>query len=90
MTDGARWNVPYYDINTQNLTPFLPAQHHAKLSKNDFKVGENIEFTSDNKHYSGVITKLSPKTVTIKVTAQSVTWRVSYCLLTKLIDSTAK
>jgi hypothetical protein len=90
MTNGERWNVPYYAINTEHLIPLLPAKHHAKLGKNDFKVGEHIEFTGDNRHYSGVITKLNPKTATIKVAEQLVKWRVSYCLLTKIIDSTAK
>jgi len=90
MDNEERWNVPYYAINTQHLIPLLPAKYHAKLSKNDFKVGEHIEFTSDNKHYSGIITKLNPKTATIKVTAQLATWRVSYCLLTKIIYSTAR
>lgn len=90
LSNGENWTVPYYAINTKNLTPILPANYNTKLTKNDFMVGENVEFASEGRHFSGSITKLNHKTASVKIKDQPETWRVSYCLLTKLIDSTAR
>lgn len=90
IENGDRWDTPYYTINTTQLNPILPTHHNTKLTKNDFMVGEDIEFISEGKHYSGKITKLNPKTAIIKTSEQPGKWRVSYCFLTKLIDSEAK
>ena len=90
LSNGESWQVAYYAVNTKNLAPILPANEYAKLTKNDFKVGEEVEFINEGQHFSGSIIKLNFKTATIKINEQPGTWRVSYCLLTKLIDSTAR
>ena len=87
--NGDKWDIPYYTINPKQLNPVLPT-HHNKLTKNDFSIGENVEFIIEGKHYNGKIIKLNPKTATIQIQEPSGRWRVSYCLLTKLIDSQAR
>jgi len=88
--NGDRWDIPYYTINTEQLNPVLPTHHNNKSTKNDFSVGENVEFIIEGKHYNGKIIKLNHKTATIQIQEQSGKWRVSYCFLSKLIDSQAR
>ena len=90
LSNGESWTVAYYSINNKNLTPTLPNNYHNKLNKNDFKVGEDVEFISEGIHLSGSIIKLNFKTATVKIKEQPGTWRVSYCLITKLIDGTTR
>ncbi|MGI9214854.1 MAG: hypothetical protein ACR2HS_04210, partial [Gammaproteobacteria bacterium] len=90
LSNGESWAVAYCAINTKNLTPILPTNEYDKLTKNDFKVSEEVEFINEGQHFTGSIIKLNFKTATIKINEQPGTWRVSYCLLTKIIDSTAR
>lgn len=89
--DNISLNVPYYALNLERLSATLSSQNNTKLTKNDFSVGEDVEFICEGIYYSGTITKLNPKTASIKIPDQPAsTWRVSYCFLTKLIDSQAR
>ena len=89
--DNISWNVPYYALNLDRLSTSLSSQHNTKLTKNDFSVGEDVEFICEGIYYSGKITKLNPKTASVKLQEQPAgTCRVSYCFLTKLIDSQAR
>ena len=89
--DNISWNVPYYALNLDRLSTALSSQYNTKLTKNDFSVGEAVEFICEGIYYSGKITKLNPKTASVKLQEQPAsTWRVSYCFLTKLIDCQAR
>ena len=82
------WDTPYYTINTEQLKTILPSNRNTKLTKNDFSIGEDVEFSCDGNIYSGKIIRLNPKTASICISDHQ-TWRVSYHFLTKLIDSNA-
>jgi len=89
IPNGEIWEIAYHSINTKKLTPALPNNYNSKLTKNDFKVGEDVEFISDGNHLNGSIIKLNSKTASVKIKEQPGVWRVSYCLLTKVIDGSA-
>ena len=83
--------MPYYALNLDRLSNTLPSHHNNKLTKNDFSVGEDVEFICEGVYCSGKIIKLNPKTASIKIPEQPAgAWWVSYCFLTKLIDSQAR
>ncbi len=84
--DSARWNIPYYFLNLENIQTILPISH-TKLTKNDFSVGEDVEFNHDGNQYVGKIVRLNTKTAPIRVAEHSGLWRVTYHCLSKLIDS---
>lgn len=87
--NGERWTTSYSSINTKQLKPILPTHHNTKFTKNDFSIGEDVEFTNSDKYYCGKIIKLNPKTAKVKLFDQFVTWLVYYGNLNKLIDSNA-
>ena len=88
MEDSSRWNIQYYALNLENVKTILPT-NNAKLTKNDFSIGEDVEFNHDGNQYVGKIVRLNSKTATIRVAEHSGLWRVTYYGLSKIIDSNA-
>lgn len=82
--DNKLWNIPYYFINidNSNIDIHSPKQ---KMSRNNLKVGDKVCFKDKqgNERFGEVI-KLNPKNSRILV--GNVKWRVSYGLLSPIID----
>ncbi len=87
-SDSVVWKIPYYVLNPENINTKLPT-NNAKLTKNDFSIGEAVEFDYDGAPHNGTIIKLNYKTATIRVSAYDGLWRIPYHCLSKLIDSKA-
>ena len=87
--DLMTWKIPYYLLNLESINATLPI-NHKKLTKNDFKINEMVEFTHDRIIHNGNIIRLNHKTATIRVGTHVGLWRVSYNCLSKLIDGDAR
>lgn len=85
VDDGARWNVPYYFININQIdTDISRAGSKPGLDRNEVKVGDKVGFMDGNniERYGDII-RLNQKTVTLYCDGGQ--WRVSYSFLFKII-----
>lgn len=84
--DGARWTIPYYFINLDEVnTDIASITKTTGLDRNAVNVGEKVGFI-DREHVEryGVIVRLNQKTVTLNCAGCK--WRVAYEFLFKVIS----
>lgn len=86
--DQGIWNIPYYMLNLEKQESDISANYREKLSKNHFKVGDLVGFNHDGKEYTGTITKLNHKTVSL-MTIENKGWLVGYSFLFKIFEGDA-
>lgn len=85
LEDTQVWTVPYYAINLTGKENDIQARYHEKLTKNNFKVNDRVDFDYEGKHYFGTINKLNHKTTSV-LTLEYKRFRVGYGLLFKVIE----
>ncbi len=85
INDGARWDIPYYFININEVdTTISKSGDKPGLDRNEVKVGDKVGFIdSENIEHYGDIVRLNPKTVTLNCDGNK--WRVSYHFLFKVL-----
>ena len=85
FSDNKIYQIPYHIINLTN--EFFSTTSNNDYQKSDFFVDQIVNF-KDKKGQDlyGKIIKLNPKTATL-ITSNNMRWRVSYNLLSKVIDS---
>ncbi|MCP4696516.1 MAG: hypothetical protein GY862_06675 [Gammaproteobacteria bacterium] len=83
--DGKLWNVPFYQINIDDLGVDINAVSKQKVDRNSLKVGDHVCFEDKNGvELFGEVIKLNPKTA--GVLAGKTKWRVAYGFLSIVID----
>ena len=85
--DGKQWRLPLYMLNIDELPTDAPIKNQ-KIDRLTLKVGEKVGFIDNrqsNRPLYGVVTKLNPKTATVKIFAGGI-WRVSYSALFYVLD----
>ncbi|MTI12954.1 hypothetical protein [Sansalvadorimonas verongulae] len=92
LTDGKRWNVPYYMLNIEGADVRVHHEVSKGLSRHAISVGDVLGFK--DKHgveHTGKVLRLNPKSVTLDVTdtGRNIQWRVSYALLYRILDGQA-
>lgn len=85
--DGRRWDIHACAINLRKVAVDID-QHRTKgLTRNEISIGERVGFIDNaGNECSGKVLRLNPKTVTVACEHENGTWRVSYCLLHKVIE----
>ncbi len=83
--DHRDWSLPYCMINLSGKDSDIKTQGREKLSKNNLKVGDLVGFDYEGKNYSGVVSKLNFKTVSLS-TRDSKNYRVPYGMLFKIME----
>ncbi|MCK4869864.1 MAG: hypothetical protein KAS93_02015 [Gammaproteobacteria bacterium] len=85
--DGKQWKLPLYMLNIDDLPTDVTGKQQ-KVDRLTLKVGENVGFIDhrkDNKPMCGLVTKLNPKTATVKALTGEM-WRVSYGALFYVLE----
>ena len=80
------WKIPYCFLNIENVNTDIHSDRHAKLSKNNLKIGEYVGFNSDGRQISGMVIRLNNKTVSL-ITTDNEKWLAHYGCLYKIIDA---
>lgn len=86
LDDGKRWNVPYCALNLEETDVSLPPNTSTSLGRSDLSVGDQVGFRDrDGRERYGMVTRLNPKTVTLRCEDQK--WRVAYSFLFQVFDA---
>lgn len=90
-TDGRNWLINLYMMNLNSINTEVKNKHN-KIDKMTLKVGDSVGFLNHrtNQELYGRVTKLNPKTASVKVVNNSPNpnWRVSYSALFYVMDTT--
>jgi hypothetical protein len=89
LLDGKQWDIPYYAINIHNVAVGIIENTPRGLGRNEIAVGELVGF-HDKEGYDryGRVLRLNQKTVTLA--CENSRWRVAYCFLFKVLESTGE
>ena len=80
------WLIPYVSINIDHADIRIREMTREGLGRNEVSVGDIVGFHDrDNRERSGKVIRLNDKTVTILSDSQ--TWRVSYSLLHRVMNT---
>ena len=85
LEDNSQWKIPYFFLNLQDVDIQIQQDEGKQLDKNALAVGDIVKFTYDDQNHIGKIIRLNFKTVTL-IATNGRQWRVSYSLLTKVVD----
>lgn len=84
--DGKLWNIPLYMFNLGARDIDAASGAHQQASRESLGVGDAVGYRSrGNEEVYGVVTRLSRKTATVRLTTGD-EWRVPYRLLFRVHD----
>lgn len=90
LEDGKRWKVEYGSINVDAVDTSIHQRRTTGLGRNEVSVGDRVGFLDkQNQERYGTVTRLNPKTVTLRCEAtdgRAEQWRVAYSLLFRVLD----
>jgi hypothetical protein len=84
--DGQLWTVPFYSINTENISLSVNTNHKkGTLTKADLGIGDIVGFEHNGQDCMGTVLKLNPKRVKIALKTGE-TWGVPYSYLFPVME----